>query len=218
LNVSKNSFTVGGLAHVIRNLSYSSTIEEINISELKSVKGVGNDTHELVVAFKKLFKFTISLKKINLWQTPVGTYIREIATKELIHNSSLETLDMVSCGLTNMKFIIIGFMSKENRVRELILDNNSGITFSSIISACDYFDGKDLPAAKKPHHTAVEILKLNSISTFSGNLSTPKNKGYFVKFLHQIFANISELELSHCKLDANSAEGLAEYLKLNPTL
>ena len=61
LNDSKNDATGVGLSKVVLNLSYNSCIEEVNLSELGSVKG----KHEgLSKAFAKLFQLTVSLSMV----------------------------------------------------------------------------------------------------------------------------------------------------------
>ncbi|KAI6655121.1 Ubiquitinconjugating enzyme subfamily protein [Oopsacas minuta] len=211
LNLSKNQFQAAGIAAILKNLAYSDVIEDVNLSEISFSPGSVMDTHELVLAFAKLFKLNVSLKTMNFWKTRVGPFLKDNPMKNFASCSTMDSMDLGSTGMTSYKLLGLGLLSEDSTLRELNLEGNSMST-STFESTLNLFDKEK----KNKFPSSVQILKLSSNSFPS--LSSEKPRKFFVRIFREIFCNLKELYLSSCGLDASSSTAIAEYLTSDPTL
>ncbi|KAL0492005.1 hypothetical protein AKO1_010097 [Acrasis kona] len=187
-----------GLENIIRNLSYSTSIQEIDCSRVTGTFGPNNQSGSLY----KLFKLSPSIKKINLWKVTSVSSAGEVAWKELANNYSLEEIDLGETLFNNLS-ILFGNLKTNYALTNINLMKNN-------INSTHIADMLDL---LKKTNSACNVKKLvldgNILQTYVGGKKKHMNSvGQWIQLCH----NLTFLDLNNCGLSEAHITSIGEAL------
>jgi Ran GTPase-activating protein (RanGAP) involved in mRNA processing and transport/uncharacterized tellurite resistance protein B-like protein len=182
-----------GLEIIFRNLSYSPSITEVNVSKVSGkLNDSGNDS------LKKLLELSVTLRKLNMWHSKFGN-LSSMVFSALENNSSLKELDLDSTNFNDLASL--GKALCKNKTLEILHLGNNGITCNNVFNFLE-----ELKKGK------FEVKYLN----LSNNSLHVANKEKYLDTIGQLIdlgKNLTHVDLSSCKLSKEHMEAIGESLK-----
>ncbi|KAJ5071803.1 leucine rich repeat family protein [Anaeramoeba ignava] len=214
LRLGHNSMTSNGLSQVVQNISYSSCIESVDLSDLARARQSAGAN--ITNAFTTFFEITVSLRSLKLSKTHIAPFLSFPVMQALSHNYSIEEIDLSRSGLGDAQMSDMGYMFAYNScLRKLVLKSNA-ITGNGIEQLCKRLEDQRAQFPKK-----VRESKLCEIILDGNNLRVGGNEHKNGTILGAKFLSllpITKISLIKCQLGIEAATAIGDNLKTNTTL
>eukprot|EP01080_Neovahlkampfia_damariscottae_P005218 gene5218-8830_t len=197
LRMTKNYFSTG-LEDIFKNLSYSSSIEKIDIS--RSTGNLVNGGNE---SLSKLLSLTVSLEEINLWKVS-GIQYGTSFYKPLKENSTIKKLDLAETNFNGNLLTYLGEALAPNSTVEILHLERNGIQGTAI-----YEMFKQL----EKHKGKLKVKELYLAGNAQLNyVSKPKEMNNFLGDLLKISPNLTILDLNQASINRTLMDSLSAAL------
>ena len=228
IDFGKNPMGDSGFSEIIKQLAYSSTIEEISCLHMSSV-----DSANVAPALTKLFEVSISLKKINFYETKINQVFTIDCLHGLSQNRSLTELDLSNTGLTSRYIRELGWaVARNKRINTLLLEN---ISFSdnALTQFSEAIFDTELSIQSRERNAKLRALRADEVQEALRPRGCALSKISLAKTKAAIRAErdslalsrfislnpaLVELNLSECGLEVLAAEAIGIGMKNHPSL
>lgn len=210
LLIFNNNITTG-ISTLLKNLSYSTAIEEIDFSRIKTPSFQSNG-----MDLGKILQLTLTLKKLNFWATPMHISWSSGVFGYLRLNKTLKELDLGKTRFSAMSQL--GRALSRNKTLEKLILHENGINGTQLFQFYEEII-KPPPRPEEDDYEPCLSLKYLDISHSSLSVVSKKKHNKVIGMLIKVAPRLEELNLNHCSLSrVNLEEEFCEALKTTKSL
>jgi len=228
IRLSQNTFSTEGLCAIFRNLAYSDTIEQLELTRNDGYCD-GNVATELA----RLFEVNTSLRYCNFYMTRINNFFSNQTLHALSQNRSLTELDVGCTQFEASKINDLGWAVARNRnlkvlrieksqlgpkaltnFSEAIFDSEEEINKRAKAKLVRDLTSQEIEEELRPRGNSLEIVNL---SKHTSVVDTPRDV-IALERLVALSKDLVELDLSKCSLGVLAGDALGRGLKNHPSL